>query len=133
MDYTLEYIQSLEGVEREYIVGGREVRHDTFLKQWRLRVQLEPNAYWFLSVLINDNGRLSTFFLDEEAADDSHYGFTNEKAIREQLYQPGDESLLLDQILIRYAKQNGSSALYWQLIRPYVTEQYHYCDYDDYD
>ena len=133
MDYTLEYIQSLEGVEREYIVGGREVRHDTFLKQWRLRVQLEPNAYWFLSVLINDNGRFNTFFLDEEAADDSHYGFTNEKAIREQLYQPGDESLLLDQILIRYAKQNGSSALYWQLIRPYVTEQYHYCDYDDYD
>lgn len=133
MDYTLEYIQSLEGVEREYIVGGREVRHDTILKQWRLRVQLEPNAYWFLSVLINDNGRFNTFFLDEEAADDSHYGFTNEKAIREQLYQPGDESLLLDQILIRYAKQNGSSALYWQLIRPYVTEQYHYCDYDDYD
>ena len=133
MDYTLEYIQSLEGVEREYIVGGREVRHDTILKQWRLRVQLEPNAYWILSVLINDNGRFNTFFLDEEAADDSHYGFTNEKAIREQLYQPGDESLLLDQILIRYAKQNGSSALYWQLIRPYVTEQYHYCDYDDYD
>ena len=118
MDYTLEYIQSLEGVEREYIVGGREVRHDTILKQWRLRVQLEPNAYWFLSVLINDNGRLSTFFLDEEAADDSHYGFTNENAIREQLYQPGDESLLLDEILIRYAKENGGSALYWQLIRP---------------
>ena len=133
MDYTLEYIQSLEGVEREYIVGGREVRHDTILKQWRLRVQLEPNAYWFLSVLINDNGRLSTFFLDEEAADDSHYGFTNENAIREQLYQPGDDSLLLDEILIRYAKENGGSALYWQLIRPYVTEQYHYCDYDDYD
>lgn len=133
MEYTLEYIQSLEGIEREKKVGGREAWHDTSLKQWRLRVQLEPKAYWFLSVLINDDGRFDTFFLDEEAADDSHYGFTNEKAIRKRLYQPGDERLLLDEILARYARENGGSALYWKLIRRYVTEQYHYCDYDDYD
>ena len=73
MEYTLEYIQSLEGIEREKKVGGREAWHDTSLKQWRLRVQLEPKAYWFLSVLINDNGRFATFFPGSILQDVVHY------------------------------------------------------------
>lgn len=129
MYYTLNYIQSLEGKERECRVGDRWVWHDTSLHQWQLKVQLEESAYWFLTVIINEDGSFYTYRLDKEAADDSHYHFVNEAAIRKQLYHPGDESLLLDEILTRYVGENGGSALYL-LIRPYITAQYHYHSWD---
>ena len=129
MNYTLEYIQSFEGKERNWQVGDRWGWHDNILKQWKLNVQLEDTAYWFLSVFFNDDGSFDTYCLDEAAADDSHYHFGHESAIREQLYRPGDERLLLDEILIRYADENGGSALL-RLIKPYVISQYHFHDYD---
>lgn len=129
MNYTLKYIQSLEGKEREYQVGGRWVWHDTSLKQWQLTVQLEDNAYWFLSVFMNDDGSFSKYSLDEEAAEDAHYHFVNEPAIRNQIYQMGDEKLLLDEVLMRYASEKGGFALY-KLIKPYVTSQYFYRSWD---
>ena len=129
MNYTLEYLHSLEENKREQCVGNRWVWHDVFLKQWQLKVQLEETAYWFLTVFINDDGTFSRYSLDEEGADDSHYHFINEAAIRKQVYQPGDEQLLLDEILIRYAGSYGGDALL-RLIKPHLTAQYHYHDYD---
>lgn len=123
--YTLEYLQSFEGKPWETGIGSRSVWHDISMKQWRLTVQLEEKGYWFLSVFIREDGTFSKFSLDEERADDSHYEFVNEEAIRRKIYQPGDEKLLLDDILIRYARENGAGSLL-TLIGPYVTEEFHY-------
>lgn len=123
--YTLKYLQSLEGRPRETGIGTRSVWHDISMKQWRLTVQLEEKRYWFLSVFIKEDGTFSKFSLDEESADDSHYEFVNEAAIRDKIYQPGDERLLLDDILIRYAGENGAGSLL-SLIGPYITAQFHY-------
>lgn len=129
MCYTLEYIQSLVDNKREWQVGNRWVWHDTFLKQWQLKVQLEEKAYWFLTVFVNDDGTFCKYSLDEEAADDSHYQFVNEAAIRNEIYQQGDEKLLLDEVLTRYARENDGIALY-KLIKPYITFQITYRDWD---
>lgn len=129
MRYTLEYIQSLVDNKREWQVGNRWVWHDTFLKQWQLKVQLEEKAYWFLTVFVNDDGTFCKYSLDEEAADDSHYQFVDEAAIRNEIYQQGDEKLLLDEVLTRYARENGGNALY-KLIKPYITFQITYRDWD---
>ena len=123
--YTLEYIQSFKGIQREPRVGGRSAWHDVILKKWRLTVQLEETRYWFLSVFINDDGSFDKFSLDEEAASDSHYEFGNEAAVRARLYQPGDEELLLDEILARYVARNGGRALLG-VIWPSVTAQFHF-------
>lgn len=125
MKYTLKYVQSFEGKKRERKVGDRWAWHDEWLHQWQFKVQLEETAYWFLTVFINDDGTLSKYSLDEEAASDSHYHFENEAAIRNQIYQPGDENRLLDEILTRYTGEHGGLELY-RLIMPYVTAQYHY-------
>lgn len=129
MRYTEEYLQSLEGKARERRKGARWVWHDTCLKNWHLKVQLEETAYWFLTVVFDEKGSVINYCLDEEAADDSHYEFSNEAAIRKQVYQTGDEGLLLDEILTRYISEHGRSALY-SLIRPYVTAEYHFTSWD---
>lgn len=123
--YTLNYLKSLEGKKREFKVGSRTVWHDRTCRQWRLTVQLEETRYWFLSVFIREDGTFSKFSLDYEAASDSHYEFENEAAIRDFVYRPGDEKLLLDEILIRYCAEFGGNAVL-SLISPYVTAQFHY-------
>ena len=125
--YTLEYLKSLEGKERNYTVGDRWVRHDISGKQWVLTVQLEKTRYWFLSVYIKEDGTFSKYYLDYEAASDSHYEFRSEMPIRRKVYQPGDDELLLDEILVRYAAEHGGDALLG-LIRGHITAQYHYYD-----
>ena len=123
--YTLKYLQTLEGKGRSFTVGGRWVWHDISMNQWRLTIQLEETRYWFLSVFIKEDGTFRKFSLDYEAASDSHYEFVNEAAIRDLVYQPGDEKLLFDEILIRYIAQHSGDALL-HLISPYITAQFHY-------
>ncbi len=123
--YTLKYLLSLEGQKRECKVGSRWVWHDVSMHQWRLTVQLEETRYFFLSVFIREDGTFSKFSLDYEAASDSHYEFVNEAAVRDAVYRPGDEKLLLDEILSRYAREFGGDALL-SLIYPYVTAEFHY-------
>lgn len=47
----------------------------------------------------------------KEAADDSHYHLVNEDAIRDRIYQTGDEKLLPDEVLTRYTSEHGGFAL----------------------
>ena len=123
--YTLKYLRSLEGKKRNYTVGDRWVWHDRSMNQWRLTVQLEETRYWFLSVFIKEDGTFNKFSLDYEGASDSHYEFASEAEIRDILYQPGDERLLFDEILIRYVTQHSGDALL-RLISPYITAQFHF-------
>ena len=78
-----------------------------------------------MSVFVGENGGLIEFSLDYEGAADSHYEFTDEKAIRDKLYRPGDEKLYFHEILVRYVKEYGGNALLNQIM-PYVTAQFHY-------
>ena len=112
-------------VKRNYTVGDRWVWHDRSMNQWRLTVQLEETRYWFLSVFIKEDGTFNKFSLDYEGASDSHYEFASEAEIRDILYQPGDERLLFDEILIRYTAQHSGDALL-RLISPYITAQFHF-------
>ena len=50
--YTLEYLKSFIGAEWKRGVGERTVWHDVFLHKWRLRIQLDEEHYWYLSVQI---------------------------------------------------------------------------------
>ena len=93
--------------ENSDTMGRLEVWHDTSLNKWRLTVQLEPDAWWFLSVFFTEEGDFDLFSLDYEAADDSHYEFTDEEAVRRTIYKEGDESLYLHEIFIRYIKEFG--------------------------
>ena len=78
-----------------------------------------------MSVFVGEDGDLKEFSLDYEGAADSHYEFTDEKAIRDMLYRPGDEKLYFHEILVRYVKEYGGNALLNQIM-PYVTAQFHY-------
>ena len=102
--YTLEYLKSFIGAEWKRGVGERTVWHDVFLHKWRLRIQLDEEHYWYLSVFIHDDGSFDKYSLDE------------------------DERLLFDTVLIRYVKENSGNALL-KMIRPSVTKEFHY--YDD--
>ena len=121
VSYSLDYIIHFFGGEgkktfpmyysktqEKWIAEGKiEVYNDISLKKWRLRVQLEPDCWWFLSVFFTEAGDFDMFSLDFEAADDSHYEFTDEKKIRRSIYKTGDENLYLHEIFIRYIKEAG--------------------------
>lgn len=124
--YTLEYIlRNIGGAPNPPMPARRMVTYDKALYKWRTTIQLEEKRLWFLSVFINKNGILEKYSLDKEAASDSHYEFTDEKQIRNLLYEQGDEGVYLDEIFIRYLKSHSAAELL-NLIMPHVTAQYHY-------
>lgn len=90
-----------------------------------MRVQLDTQCLWFLSVFIRDDGSLEKYSLDQETASDSHYEFVEEQKIRNRLYIPRDENKYFHEILIRYINEHSGNALLNQ-IEPYVTAQFHY-------
>ena len=123
--YSLAYVKSFEGREAERRPGGRTTRHDVSLRKWRMTIQLDENRVWFLSVFVNEDGTFDTYSLDEELAEDSHYKFTDEQAVRKALYRPGDEHLEFAEVLVRYVKNCGGYALLCD-IKPYITAEFHY-------
>lgn len=123
--YDLDYIMAQDGCFGERAPGAHASRHDKSLQKWCLRIQLDEERLWFLSVYVFENGRFEKYSLDEEAASDSHYEFKEEQRIREKLYVSGDENKYFHEILIRYVKEYGGRALQ-SLIMPYVTAQFHY-------
>ncbi len=123
--YSLAYIQKYEGKVRENRPGGRSAIHDKIINKWRMRIQLDDDRLWFLSVFVNDNGTFDKYSLDRETASDSHYEFSDEAALRKAIYAVGDEDKYLAEVLIGYIKRNGGSALLKALL-PYVTSQYHF-------
>ena len=95
------------------------------MKEWRLTIQLDNERLWYLSIFVRDNGSFEKYSLDEEAANDSHYEFVEEQAVRKNLYVSGDENQYFHEILIRYVQEHGGAALLSQ-IKPYVTTQFHF-------
>ena len=93
--------------------------------KWHLRIQLDSEHLWYLSVFIRDDGSFEKYSLDKEAANDSHYEFADEQKIRKSLYVSGDENKYLHDILIRYVHAHGGEALLGRIL-PDVTEQFHF-------
>ncbi len=123
--YTLDYIRAQEDHSVERCPGACSVMQDQSMHQWRLKIQLDKERFWFLSIFVRDDGDFVKFSLDKESADDSHYEFRDEQKIRNKLYSSGDEKKYLHEILIRYVKEHGAEALL-SLIMPYVTAQFHF-------
>lgn len=123
--YTLEYIDAQTRKSEAWSVGTHSARHDPYMHHWHLRIQLEQEHLWYLSVFVRGDGRFEKYSLDEEAASDSHYEFTEEQNVRNALYIPGDEQRYFHEILIRYVCNHGGEALL-SLIMPYVTQQIHF-------
>ena len=127
--YTLEYLLHQPRNTGVHKPGSSTVFHDTSINKWRLKIQLDEEQVWFLSVFINENNTLDKFSLDKELASDSHYQFNAEGEIRKALYQKGDEKKYLHEILIKFVKQQGGDKLL-TVIYPYITGQYHSDYYD---
>ena len=123
--YSLEYIKSRENCVLENRPGGRSSSYDSALNKWRMRIQLDVNRIWFLSVFLKEDGAFEKYSLDKELADDSHYEFSDEKQIRQRLFSPGDENRYFAEVLIRYIAQYSGEKLL-SVIKPYITAQYHY-------
>jgi len=123
--YSLTYIQKYAGKTRENRTGAKIALHDKIIGKWRLRIQLDDNRVWFLSVFVKDNGSFDRYSLDKETASDSHYEFRDEKALRQDIYCHGDENKYLDEVLISYLKKYGVNALV-KALTPYITAQYHF-------
>ncbi len=123
--YTLQNIKELADSAKSNQSYSIDLRHDNVLNHWRITFQLEPKRHWFLSVFVSDSGDLENYSLDHEMAEDSHYEFKNEAAIRKLIYQKGDEQLYLHELFIRCIKENDGFALL-KLIYPYITAQFHY-------
>ena len=98
---------------------------DKLTGKWRTRIQLDEERLWFLSIFTYEDGKLDRYSLDHEAADDSHYEFSDEESVRKALYSPGDEKLSFAEVLIRYTAAHGGNALLNKLY-PYITAQYHF-------
>ena len=123
--YTLEYIMARKGSTEKKEPGSCHARYDQSMKEWRLEIQLDWERLWFLSVFVHDDGSFEKYSLDEEAADDSHYEFTEERKIRNSLYISGDENKYFHEILIRFLEEHSAGALL-ALIRPYITKEFHF-------
>ncbi|MGX8680291.1 MAG: hypothetical protein ACSW8B_02770 [bacterium] len=123
--YSLDYIKSQENCVMVRRPGGCSSQFDRSLNKWRMRIQLDEQGIWFLSVFVKTNGIFEKYSLDRELAEDSHYEFFDERSIREKLYLPGDENRYFADILIRYvAKHSGEQLL--NIIYPYITAQFHF-------
>lgn len=123
--YTLEYIKERGKSAKEREDGVCSVAYDQFTKKWRLKIQLDNEKLWYLSVFVCDDGRIDKYSLDKESACDSHFEFADEQKIRNSLYVSGDESKYLHQIMRRCVKEYGGEMLRMRIM-PYVTQQYHF-------
>ena len=81
------------------------------MHKWHLRILLDKEQLWYLSVFVRDGGSFEKFSLDKEVANDSHYEFIEEQKVRNSLYVSGDEKKYFHEILIRYVKEHGDEAL----------------------
>ena len=126
--YDLDYILARQDETSSRFTGypgDMKVYHDISLHKWRLYVQLDKESYYFLSVFINENGSFDKYFLDYEAANDSHYEFESDEAIINNLYEEGDDNRYLHELMIRYVENNGAAGLY-KLIESSVTNRFFY-------
>ncbi len=124
-EYSLKTVQALQGKAMEPGIGGRRAWFDSVTEKWRLRILLDKERIWFLSVFLLPDGTVDGFSLDRELAEDSHFEFKDAAALREKVYKPGDEDLPLDGVLSRVIAEQGGNALL-SALRPLVTAEYHF-------
>lgn len=123
--YTLDYVKAREGFPKERVPGASYARHDQSMGKWHLRIQLDAEHLWYLSVFVRDDGSFEKYSLDKEAANDSHYEFVDEQKIRKNLYKAGDEQKYLHEILMRCVHHREGEGLL-RAIMPYITAQFHF-------
>ncbi len=127
--YTLENMLELS---KKATDGTFKLSEDTTLNEWRLIIQLEPTACWFLSVFLCNDDKRIYFSIDYEGANDSHYIFVDEVGVRNLMYRDGDEALFLHSILIRYMKKHrGNGEKLLTLIKPFIVDEYHFSGFGD--
>lgn len=110
--YTSIYVQTLQ-----LNYGRNNVYYDYGLRCWRARIPLHPKQNVYLSVFVYDDTSIMKFSLDIELDHDVHYQFYNEKELRKQIYQQGDEDKYLHEILVRY-----EPSVLKNIIKPFVTD-----------
>lgn len=115
--------------ERRKAIGAKSAYFDVSLKKWRISVQLDEKAEWFLTVFILESGEIEEYSLDLELAEDSHYEFADEDGVREVLRADGDDGRYLDEVFARVVKESGGYALL-NRISEFITAQFHYYDED---
>ena len=76
-------------------------------------------------MFLHQDGSFEKYSLDKETANDSHYEFVEEQAVRKKLNAVGEEDKFFHEILIRYVKSCGGNELLNQIL-PYVTKQFHF-------
>ncbi len=115
--YSKEQEKKPDTAVQKTVVKGRS--------RERKKLCLDDQRIWFLSTFFDANGNVEKYSLDQETASDSHYEFKDAASIRKKISQPGDDELSFGELLRRYTLENGG----WKtldLIRPYITAQFHY-------
>ena len=124
--HTIEEAQSLPTEQPKRSLGRKWVYYDRSLGKTRMYIQLDEDAYWFLSIFfISDSGRFDKYSLDYEAACDSHYEFKDEMAVRRALGAENLSAQYLDEIMTQYIQDHSGGRLE-HAIMPYITAQFHY-------
>ena len=77
----------------------------------RVRIPLDEEGVWTLSVFFDGTGSAGKYSLDCDGYADERYVFTDEEAVRSALYRSGDEELYLHDIMKRYISENGADGL----------------------
>lgn len=124
--HTIEEARLLPTDELPRMLGKKRVFNYSSLGKTIMRVQLDKEAYWYLSVFfLTDSGQLEKYSLDYEDACDSHYEFKNEMAVRSALGAEALDDQYIDEIMMQYIQHYSP----WRLldaIEPYITAQFHY-------
>lgn len=102
--------------------SGVDVSHGDDGK-WTLKISLEPERTWFLSVYLSEKGEAERFTLDRRSVSVQHYEFHDEAGIRKKLHKNGDEGRYLHEIFAAYLKQHTGNELL-AVIREFIDEEY---------
>jgi len=115
MDYrvhTLEEAKALPAEHPPRLVGRKWVFYDRSLGRTRMYIQLDKEAYWYLSIFFfNDSGNFNMYSLDYEGASDSHYEFKNVMSVRRALGAENLNDKFLAEIMTQYILNHSPGRL----------------------
>ena len=124
--HTINEAKELLKQTQDRFVGSKTVDYDKSLGRTRVVIQLDNNHRWFLSIFFDDvTEALLKYDLDYEGSYESHFEFKDEAAIREKIYQPGDEEKYLEDLFIRFIEEHSGEELQ-ALVKQYSTAQFFY-------
>lgn len=123
--HSLEEAESLPTEQPSRSLGRKWVYYDRSLGKTRMYIQLDNEAYWYLSIFFNESGQIDMYSLDYEGASDSHYEFKDEMAVRRALGAEHQNDRFLDEIMTQYILNHSIWSML-DAIKPYITAQYHF-------